>query len=204
MASTGQAVIYRFDPAHEPQWQFHSMPESIVGGGDTLDSARAEYQAALEFTLNTNDLPVVREYIEREIGNLGIWLRIPVGQGDHDALLEDAERRIDPNDREWFYAHPTAGGEPVIVNAVPTDPLRVLLEQMTVHDSLVVALRRHGGKKTQNVYLVIAGTATDEHTRSGEPLVDFESLGLTADSPISDLVEAALKNHIKAVALATC
>lgn len=197
MGQTAQNVVYRLDTSQEPAWQFYSMPESIVGGGETLDEARAQYQDALRFSLETDDLPMVREYVEREIGNLGIWLRIPVGQGDYDELLRDAERQIDPDDRDWFLSYPTAGGDPVIVNALPDAPLSSLLEQMSVYDSLILGMRYHGGGQVKNIYLVIAGAATED--ASSEPLMDFESLGLTPDSPLSKLLEAALERHLTGV-----
>jgi hypothetical protein len=43
MGQQAQSVVYRLDAAHNPAWQFYSMPESIVGGGQTLDDARAQY-----------------------------------------------------------------------------------------------------------------------------------------------------------------
>lgn len=64
MTDSAQTVVYRLDRAHDPAWQFYSMPESIVGGGKSLDEARAEYLDALAFSLDTDALPVVREYIE--------------------------------------------------------------------------------------------------------------------------------------------
>lgn len=197
MAQQTQSVVYRLDAAHNPSWQFYSMPESIVGGAQTLDDARAHYRDALSFTLETDDLPIVREYVEREIGNLGIWLRIPVGQGDYEELARDAERQIEPDDRDWFLAHPTAGGDPVIVNAMPNAPLSSILEQMSVHDSLIIAMRYHGPDKAQNIFLVFAGAETEGD--NSEPLMSFESMGLTPESPLSDLLEAALKSHVTTV-----
>lgn len=198
-----QTVIYRFDPAHDPAWQFYSMPESIVGGGKTLTEARTEYRDALRFALDTDDLPPVQQYIEREIGNLGIWLRMPVGHGDYDVILREAERQIEPDDRDWFLSYPTAGGDPVIVNAQPEAPLSSILAQMTVHDSLILAMRCHGPDGQQNVFLVFAGAATED--ASDEPLMSFESMGLTPESPLHELLEAALKLQVKTVsALALC
>ena len=84
MTQPVQTVIYRLNPAHDPAWQFYSMPESIVGGGKTLDEARAEYRDALAFSLDTDALPEVREYVEREIGNLGIWMRVPIDHPNFD------------------------------------------------------------------------------------------------------------------------
>jgi hypothetical protein len=203
MTQPMQTVIYRFDPAHDPAWQFYSMPESIVGGAKTLTEARDEYRAALRFALGTDDVPAIQQYIEREIGDLGIWLRMPVGQGDYDVILREAERQIEPDDREWFLSYPTAGGDPVIVNAQPEAPLSSILDQMTVHDSLILAMRCDGPDGQQNIFLVFAGAATED--ASDEPLMSFESMGLTADSQLHELLEAALKLQVKTVsALALC
>lgn len=147
MGQPAQNVVYRLDEAHDPAWQFHSMPESI-GGGQTLDDALSTWMPCA-FSLETDDLPIICEYVEREIGNLGIWLRIPVGQGDYDELLRDAGRQIDPVDRDWFLEYPTAGGDPVIVNTLPDSPLSSLLEQMSVYDSLILAMRYHGGGQAE-------------------------------------------------------
>lgn len=197
MGQQVQSVVYRLVPAHNPAWQFYSMPESIVGGGQTIDDARAEYQDALRFALESDDLPFIREYVEQEIGNLGIWLRMPVGLGNYDKIVRNAHERIDPDDREWFMAHPTAGGDPVIVNAVPDAPLSSLLEQMTVHDHLILAMRYHGPEKLQNIFLVFAGAATEDAT--AETLMDLEALGLTPDSPLGDLLDAAVERHLTAI-----
>jgi hypothetical protein len=197
MAQPVQTVIYRLDPAHDPAWQFYAMPESIVGGGKTLDEARAEYRDALTFSLDTNVLPAIREYVEREIGNLGIWMRIPVGLGDFDVILSEAERQIEPDDRDWFFANPTAGGDPVILNTLPDVPLSSILDQMSVYDTLILAMRFHGPEKVQNLFVAFAGAATE--SVSDKPLTSLESLGLTADSPLSDLLEAAVKLHVTTV-----
>jgi hypothetical protein len=197
MGQQAQSVVYRLDPARNPAWQFYSMPESIVGGGQTLDDARAEYRDALRFSLESDDLPIIREYVEHEIGDLGIWLRNPVGLGDYDTIVRSAREQIEPDDREWFLAHPTAGGDPVIVNAVPNAPLSSLLEQMTVHDHLILAMCDHGPEKMQNIFLVFAGAETEDVT--AEPLMDLEALGLTPDSPLSDLLEAAVDRHLTAI-----
>lgn len=197
MGQPAQNVVYRLDAAHDPAWQFYSMPESVVGGGQTLDDARAHYRDALRFTFETDDLPAIHEYVEREIGNLGIWLRIPVEQGNYDARVADAERQIEPDDREWFLAHPTAGGDPVIVIAMPDAPLRSILDQMTVYDSLILAMRYHGGETSQNLFLVFAGAATQDV--SDEPLMSFDTMGLTPESPLSDLLQAAMQRHLTGV-----
>ncbi len=61
-----QTVIYRQNDTLKPAWQFYSMPESIVGGSNTLKAAREQYRDALKFSLEQNQLPEIHEYIERE------------------------------------------------------------------------------------------------------------------------------------------
>jgi len=205
MTQPVQTVIYRLDAKHDPAWQFYSMPESIVGGGKTLDKARAEYRDALKFSLDTEVLPQVREYIEREIGNLGIWLRLPIDHPNFDGVLSEAERQIAsyPEDREWFFAHGTAGGDPVVVTTSSEAPLSSILDQMSIYDSLILAMRRHAAGKLQNVFLVLAGAETKSD--NSEPLTSFASMGLTPDSPLRDLLEAAIKRQVTTVsALALC
>ncbi|MDM2078754.1 Uncharacterised protein [Mycobacteroides abscessus subsp. abscessus] len=206
MTQPVQTVVYRFDPAHDPAWQFYSMPESIVGGGTTLDEAQHEYRDALQFSLDTDTLPEVREYIEREIGKLGIWMRLPIDHPNFDEVATQVGRQIEahPDDRHWFLSNTTAGGSPVIVTAPVTEPLSSILNQMTVFDSLILAmLHRPTSGPLQNVWLVIAGAATA--SANAESLTSFEALGLTADSPLRDLLKAALARQINTIsALARC
>lgn len=206
MTQPVQTVVYRLDPAHDPAWQFYSMPESIVGGGTTLDAARDEYQDALRFSLDTDTLPDIREYIEREIGKLGIWIRLPIDHPNFDGVANQVERQIEahPDDRHWFFTNITAGGSPVIVTAPPAEPLSSILNQMTVFDSLILAmLHSPTSGPLQNVWLVLAGAATENV--GAEPLTSFKTLGLTANSPVRDLVKAALARQINTIsALALC
>jgi hypothetical protein len=205
MTQAVQTVVYRFNRAHDPAWQFYSMPESTVGGGETLDEARSEYREALTFSLNTDALPTVNEYIEGEIGDLGIWLRLPIDHPNVDGVFEQMGRQIVayPEDRDFFFANPTAGGDPVVVTASADTPLRSILDQMSVHDSLILAMLRTTPEKVQTMWLALTGGEV-EHGGE-EPPTSFASMGLTADSPLSDLVKAALKHHVNTVsALALC
>jgi hypothetical protein len=205
MTQPVQTVIYRLNRAYDPAWQFYSMPESVVGGGKTLDEARSEYRDAIAFSLGTEARPEVNEYIEGEIGDLGIWLRLPIDQPNVDGVFEQVGRQIAayPEDRGWFFANPTAGGDPVVVTAPIDAPLSSILDQMSVYDSLILAMIRTTPGKVQNVWLALTGAET-EHD-SDEPPTSFAAMGLTPDSPLGDLLEAALKHHVKTVsALALC
>lgn len=201
-----QTVIYRLDPAHDPAWQFYSMPESIVGGGKTLEQAREGYRDALRFSLDTDALPEVHEHVEREIGKLGIWMRLPIDHPNFDGVASQAERQIEahPDDRTWFFEHITAGGSPVMVTAPVEESLSSILNQMTVFDSLILAmLYRPPSGGLQNVWLALTGAEADSD--SAEPPTSFGSLGLTLDSPLRDLLKVAVERKVKTIsALALC
>lgn len=205
MTQPAQTVIYRLDRAHDPAWQFYSMPESIVGGGKTLDDVRAEYRDALAFSLDSDRLPKIHEYIEGEIGGLGIYLRLPIDHPNVDGVFEQVGRQITayPDDRDWFFANTTAGGDPVIVTPSPQAPLSSILDQMTVYDTLILAMLRRAEGKVQNVFLSLAGAETVDEL--DEPPTSFGSMGLTPDSPLRDLLAAAVKHHVNKIsALALC
>ncbi|BBX74220.1 hypothetical protein H7H78_01980 [Mycobacterium shinjukuense] len=205
MTLPAQTVIYRLDPAHDPEWQFYSMPESIIGGGKCLDEARAEYRDALAFSLDTDVLPEVREYVEREIGNLGIWMRLPIDHPNFNGVLSDVRRQITsyPEDRDWFFANTTAGGDPVIVTASPDAPLSSILDQMTIYDSLILAMLYRAPGKSQNDWLSLVGAEAVDETE--EAATSFEAMGLTPDSPLRDLLAAAMERQVNKIsALAHC
>lgn len=205
MTQPVQTVIYRLNAAYDPAWQFYSMPESIVGGGKTLDDARTEYRAALAFSLDSDALPPVHEYIEGEIGSLGIWLRLPIDHPNVDGVFEQVGRQITahPEDLEWFFANTTAGGDPVIVTAPADAPLSSILDQMTTFDTLILVMLRRAEGTVQNVFLSLAGADTVDGM--DEPPTSFGLMGLTPDSPLRDLLAAALKHHVNRIsALALC
>lgn len=180
------------------------MPESVVGGGKSLDEARAEYRDALAFSLDIDALPEVREYVERQIGNLGIWMRLPIGHPNFDGVLSQMARQIEahPDDRDWFLANTTAGGDPVIVTASVKAPLSSILDQMTIYDSLILAMLYQPPSGTrQNVWLSLAGAEID----SDVPPTSFGEMGLTPDSPLRDLLKAAVERQVNTIgALALC
>ncbi len=195
MAAPAQTVIYRLDEAHKPVWQFHSMPESAVGGGNTLDEAREQYRDALHDLLDTDQLPEIREYIERE-AHLGIWVRTLMADPYGDTVLGEVATQISsypPDDLDWFYGSPTAGGDPVIIHGAPTDPLASVFDQMTPFDSLILmmGLGDGGPKPKQLMWLVIAGMEAPNDTN--QPPVGLTELGLTPDSRLIDVFAVALQ-----------
>ncbi|MGO9353282.1 MAG: hypothetical protein ACLP3C_21505 [Mycobacterium sp.] len=198
MAAPPQTVIYRLDEAYKPEWQFHSMPESAVGGGNTLDEAREEYRDALRFLLDTDQLPEIREYIERE-AHVGIWVRTLLGDPHGDAQVQEIGHQIasyPPEDLDgFFYRNPTAGGDPVVFHGGPNDPLVSIFRQMTPFDSLILmAGVGDGGPKPQKLmWLVIAGT--EASVDRDESLPGLGELGLTLESPLSEVFAAVWKHH---------
>ena len=197
MATPPQTVIYRLDAAHKPEWQFHSMPESAVGGGRTLDAAREEYRDALRFLLDTDRLPKIHEYIERE-AHVGIWVRTLLGDPHGDAQMQEIGSQIasyPPEDLDgFFYRNPTAGGDPVVFHGRPNDPLASIFQQMTPFDALILmAPVGDGGLKPQKlVWLVIAGT--ESSVERDESLPGLGELGLTPESPLRDVFAVVWKH----------
>ena len=192
-----QTVIYRLDAAHKPQWQFHSIPESAVGGGDTLDEAREEYRDALRFLLETDQLPEIREYIEKE-AHVGIWVRTLLTDPHGDAQVQEIGRQIasdPPKTSTVFYRNPTAGGDPVVFHGRPDDPLGSIFQQMTPFDSLILmAGVGDGGPMPQKVvWLVIAGT--ESPVDRDESLPDSDKVGLTPQSPLREVFSVVWRHY---------
>ena len=166
---------------------------------------RVTEENIMQFLIADRDNPVslasslfsVRENVRTSLDLLTEDCSAQAPEAPPDARVADAERQIEPDDREWFLAHPTAGGDPVIVIAMPDAPLRSILDQMTVYDSLILAMRYHGGGSSQNLFLVFAGAATQGV--SDEPLMSFDTMGLTPESPLSDLLQVALQRHLTGV-----
>ena len=195
-----QTVIYRFDPSHKPEWQFHSMPESSVGGGNTLDEVRTEYRESLRFLLDTDDLPKIREYVEKQ-AHLGIWVRTLLGDPREEALVREIGEQIasyPPEDLDNFFNRsPTAGGDAVVFHGRPNDPLGSVFAQMTPYDSLILVtgVGDRGARPEQLMWLVITGQeaprARDERT------LDMIEMGLTPRSPLSEVYAVALQHYQK-------
>ncbi|SPM30520.1 hypothetical protein [Mycobacterium terramassiliense] len=193
-----QTVIYHHDAAHTPAWQFFSLPDSIVGGGNTLDSARAKYRGALKFSRGVGGLPDINEYVETEADNLDIWVRTPLSDTEREAATTDATRQLEthPEDRAWFDEHLTAGGYPVVVPGVLDDPISSIFNQMTAFDSLVVWTVYRSADRASSVWLVMAGN----RSAGDESLTSLETLGLTESSPLSELVHLAVERELNTFA----
>ena len=139
-------VIYTYEGEYLPPWQYYSMPHSCVGGGDTMDDARASYREALAFLLQVDpaDLPPIVEHIEVEAID-GVFVRYPArdrlranGAQLVTQLLRDPSF-FDPRLEKALHLAPTASGHPVLVITELDDPINLALDQMTIHDSLWLA-----------------------------------------------------------------
>jgi hypothetical protein len=184
-----QTVIYRLDAAHEPTWQFHSMPESVVGGGNTLDEARERYREALRFSLDTDRLPEVREFIERE-AHLGIWVRTLLGSPIADNAFNVIAKQLSQysgESRDWFFRRPSAGGDPVAVECGPDDTLGGIFDQMTQFDSLIAVMAHGEGNWVTSVVWVGVQGVQAAPTLDDDPPVRLDQLGLTRDSRMAEV-----------------
>lgn len=195
MAQSPQIVIYRPAEDQEPTWQFYSMPMSIVGGGRTLEEARKQYFEAFNFALEESDYQpeVVREYVEREIQSLGIWIRTPLDLPTADRSFTQVASQIvqyPDEDREWFYRHITAGGDPVVVPSFADAPLSSIYDQMTPYDSLIVVMGTHDGENLRFAWIVINGMASER--TDDDASTQLESLGLTPTSSLGEVLAGAL------------
>lgn len=200
MAKPTQSVIYRRYHDIEPSWQYHSMPESIVGGASTFEDARADYRDALRFALDSDRLPRISEFVEHEVPDFGVWVRLPREQLRRRAVITQVVAQLRPEDRDWFAAHPTAGGDPVILPGDPDQTLGSVLDQMTPFDSLILYMvHREASADLKTVWLVVSGKVADD--KDDEPVTSFESLGLTPESRLRDLAMVAVTQHVRQLTL---
>jgi hypothetical protein len=194
MSRPAQTVVYRYDKAHTPAWQFFSMPDSVVGGGNTLESAQATYRNALEFSRGVAELSKINEYVETEADDLDIWVRTALADPERDTLTTDVTRQLQahPEDHGWFDVHLTAGGYPVVVPGALDDPVSTIFDQMTPFDSLIVWTVYRSAERVSSVWLVMAGN----RSAGDESLTSLESLGLTEGSPLRELVHLAVEREL--------
>jgi hypothetical protein len=198
MSHPVQTVIYRHDTEHTPAWQFFSMPDNIVGGGNTLESARDKYVEALKFSLDVAELPKINEYVETEADGLDIWVRTALANPQRETVTIDATRQLEarPEDRGWFNEHLTAGGYPVVVPGILDDPVSSIFDQMSPFDSLIVWAVYRVPRRASNVWLVMAGN----RSAGDEPLTGLGELGLTENSPLRELVHLAVERELSTFA----
>ncbi|MFD7845999.1 hypothetical protein ACFV4K_24035 [Nocardia sp. NPDC059764] len=188
-----QTVVFRFCPGGGPKWQYYSMPESVLGGAETLSDAKRDYREALAFMLEVEPdaLPEIREHTERPIVP-GVYLRTALDE--HYADRAEAFDVLVPGfglehtaEVRKLFSHTTASGDVVAVVCEPTDDVGFLLEQITPHDAVwmvlngpgLVAWRAIGGVLAANPTDVDARSLTDLGVRSVTSVMDFvTTLGL--------------------------
>ncbi|MBN0974265.1 MULTISPECIES: hypothetical protein [unclassified Gordonia (in: high G+C Gram-positive bacteria)] len=198
MTNDAQVVVYRSCMSGGPQWQFYSMPESIVGGAHDLEDARQQYRDALAFSLDVPDsqLPEIRELVEHEtVKGTGIWVRGGLDAPTYDNALKFLTRYVEsqPSDEvEWFFEQPAASGDVIIVPVEFDDTLRIITSQMTPFDSVwVVAQGKDPDGHDMLAWLAIGGSDAAPAADDGVNLAD---LGLTPDSPMVDVFHRVIEN----------
>jgi hypothetical protein len=151
--AVAENVVYRYDPAYQPAYQYFSIPHSCIGGGDTLAEARASYRSGLAVALDVSEhgLPAVVEHLQTLVA--GMWLRTGLG-GEHTERMADGRmfvemllRRgrategfrtyLDSATTEGFRSYLEAASEaPCVVIVESEDTLGFVIDQMTADDAV--------------------------------------------------------------------
>ncbi|MGY2027182.1 hypothetical protein ACW9HR_01195 [Nocardia gipuzkoensis] len=186
---SAQTVVYRFCPDAGPKWQYYSMPESILGGADTLAEAKQDYREALAFALDAEPeaLPPIREHTERPIV-AGVFVRTALDEHQLDRaeafdVLAPAFANRNPIEIEWLFEHTTASGDVVAVVCEPSDDVAFLLDQITPHDAIwmvlngpnMVAWRAIGGLLAANPTETAGTSLSDLGVNASTPVLEFAS-----------------------------
>ncbi|MGU3434039.1 hypothetical protein ACNHUS_13590 [Actinomycetes bacterium M1A6_2h] len=189
-------VVYRKDPTVTPSHQYYSIPVSIVGGADSVPSARVAFREALSASLEVDEtgLPPIAEHVEVE-ALPGIWVRM--------ALDAQSEQRVDglsmvtmlvtsqmkPDQVDFFWNATSASGDPVILIVQPWDTLGFVFDQMGPTDALWLAIRRGD----QVHWLALFGGAA-EGVRPDD-MQSFDRIGPTRDMTIAEFAQGAMASE---------
>lgn len=136
-------VIFRYDPAHQPEITFRGVPSECAGGANTLSEARAAYRNCLAARLHVDRraLPPVVEHIEGLV--CGMWVRTKVGAVHRDKSSDRMLLQIllaeQAGLRDEVARLASAGAQPVVVLAEPEHSLETVVDQLSARDVLVVA-----------------------------------------------------------------
>jgi hypothetical protein len=136
-------VIFRYDPDHQPQLTYRSVPSGCAGGANTLGEARAAYRTCLSARLHVDRraLPPVVEHIEGLVS--GMWVRTRIGAVHRDKSSDRMLLQILLAEQSGLRDEVTRltefGAEPIVVLAEPDHVIETLLDQMSQRDALVVA-----------------------------------------------------------------
>jgi predicted RNase H-like HicB family nuclease len=195
-----EVVIFRCSEGRVPAWQFHSMRQDAVGGGDNLDEAKARYRDALASALNLDDpgeMPPITEYIERETSRgSGVWVRTdasaPRGADWVRAIAQNYES-MPAGYRTWVRESQAASGDTVVIPVEPSDTLRKVLEQITAYDAiLLVALTTDPSTKRQHLMWQPVDGISAKKPASGEEPIGMSDAGLTPESPIGNVFKIGM------------
>lgn len=135
-------VIFSYDSAYQPAFQYFSTPSGCVGGGNTLEEARNSYRSALARVLGVSEdqLPTVVEHLETSVDGVSLRTRLGAEPDDRaygrmfvEMLLRG--RAMD-GFRTYLESPTTASGTPSVVIVQPDDTVGFILDQMTAHDAL--------------------------------------------------------------------
>lgn len=214
MAARPQVVILRFCKGMRPAWQFYSMPESVVGGGDKIEEARARYREALAFALGLDDpdeLPPIKEYLERETSSgSGVWIRIDGRSTNGKDVFRAIARNFESmpeSHREWIRESRAASGDTVVIPVQPQDSLRVVLEQITAYDAVVLVSLAQSPESGDRMLMwqPVDGLLAQKPASAEEP-VAMSDAGLTPESTVGAVFQIGIakgsEQHRRRVALA--
>jgi hypothetical protein len=139
-------VVYRYHADDEPAVRYHAIPSGCAGGAEELNMARSSYRRELSALLNVDrhQLPSVVEHLEAVVD--GMWVRTRVGavHRDHGADRMFLQTLLAPDAaqaklREHLDLATNRGLEPIVVIVEPTDSIGTVLDQMTPHDTVMLA-----------------------------------------------------------------
>jgi hypothetical protein len=144
--NTVENVVYRYQPENQPALRYHAIPSGCAGGAEDLGAARSAYRSDLTalFGVERHDLPRVVEHLEAVVE--GMWVRTKVGAVHRDnagdrmflqTLL--APGRVQDDLRAQLELAAGRGMDPVVVIVEPADTVGSVLDQMTPHDTVLLA-----------------------------------------------------------------
>ncbi len=139
-------VVYRYDPRDHLAIRYHAIPSACRGSAENLGAARSSYRNDLIELLHVDrhELPRVIEHVEAAV--YGMWVRSRVGavHRDHHADRMFLQTLRGPGNAQDALRAEVAmatqrGLQPVVIIVEPTDTVGSVLDQMTPHDTVVVA-----------------------------------------------------------------
>lgn len=188
-------VVYREGPAEadELAWDSSSFPDSIYAGGDTLEDMRKRFRDAAAFRYEDEPIPPLYDHIERQAAD-GVFLRVAVDRHTLDrdyvrATLENGLNQPAGYRPEFSEEHLAATGDVVVICCVAADPLGWVIEQMSDHDAVHVAI---AVSEFGVAYAVLAGSAAIPAPQHPQTLAD---LSLSATSTVGEFVMATVADR---------